>query len=379
MHRNWCFIAQELVFHYSMNKKELCYILIVVVMGVSLLLGFAVEVFGIDLGKAAWVAGWVSSPVALAVGFVFAMLFGKAFPDFNKTMSKKLLQYSVIGLGFGMNVDKALASGSEGMMFTIVSVFCTLALGWLFGRKLLGVDSQTSYLLSSGTAICGGSAIAAVGPIIKARAESMSVALGVVFILNAIALFVFPIIGDALSMTMKQFGMWAAIAIHDTSSVVGAGAAYDQMHPELVASQGVSALEVATTIKLTRALWIVVLALVTPFFFRKSLADAADGQSKPWYNSVPRFIVWFIVAILFNTYILSNASILGDNAAAMGAQFSGAVNKLAKHLITLSLFFIGASLTRETLRSVGLRPLIQGVLLWACISCVSLAYIFWLE
>lgn len=379
MHRNWCFIAQELVFHYSMNKKELCYILIVVVMGVSLLLGFAVEVFGIDLGQAAWVAGWVSSPVALAVGFVFAMLFGKAFPDFNKTMSKKLLQYSVIGLGFGMNVDKALASGSEGMMFTIVSVFGTLALGWLFGRKLLGVDSQTSYLLSSGTAICGGSAIAAVGPIIKARAESMSVALGVVFILNAIALFVFPIIGDALSMTMKQFGMWAAIAIHDTSSVVGAGAAYDQMHPELVASQGVSALEVATTIKLTRALWIVVLALVTPFFFRKSLTATADGQSKPWYNSVPRFIVWFIVAILFNTYILSNASILGDNAAAMGAQFSGAVNKLAKHLITLSLFFIGASLTRETLRSVGLRPLVQGVLLWASISCVSLAYIFWLE
>ena len=362
-----------------MKKKEFCYVLIVAVMGVSLLLGFAVEVFGVDLGQAAWVAGWVSSPVALAIGFVFAMLFGKAFPDFNKTMSKKLLQYSVIGLGFGMNVDKALASGSEGMLFTIVSVFGTLALGWLFGRKLLGVNSQTSYLLSSGTAICGGSAIAAVGPIIKARAESMSVALGVVFILNAIALFVFPVIGDALSMTMKQFGMWAAIAIHDTSSVVGAGAAYDQMHPELVASQGVSALEVATTIKLTRALWIVVLALVTPFFFRKSLSATADGQSKPWYCSVPRFIVWFIVAILFNTYILSNASILGDNVAAMGAQFSGAVNKLAKHLITLSLFFIGASLTRDTLRSVGLRPLVQGVLLWASISCISLAYIFWVE
>lgn len=362
-----------------MKKKEFCYVLIVAVMGVSLLLGFAVDVFGVDLGQAAWVAGWVSSPVALAIGFVFAMLFGNAFPDFNKTMSKKLLQYSVIGLGFGMNVDKALASGSEGMMFTIVSVFGTLALGWLFGRKLLGVDSQTSYLLSSGTAICGGSAIAAVGPIIKARAESMSVALGVVFILNAIALFVFPVIGDALSMTMKQFGMWAAIAIHDTSSVVGAGAAYDQMHPELVASQGVSALEVATTIKLTRALWIVVLALVTPFFFRKSLSATADGQSKPWYSCVPRFIVWFIVAILFNTYILSNASILGDNVAAMGAQFSGAVNKLAKHLITLSLFFIGASLTRDTLRSVGLRPLVQGVLLWASISCISLAYIFWVE
>ena len=262
------------------------------------------------------------------------------------------------------------------MLFTVVSVFGTLALGWFFGRKLLKVDSQTSYLLSSGTAICGGSAIAAVGPVIKAKAESMSVALGVVFVLNGIALFLFPSIGDALGMTMKQFGMWAAIAIHDTSSVVGAGAAYDQMHPELVASQGVSALEVATTIKLTRALWIVVLALVTPFFFRSSLAKAG-GESKPWYSCVPRFIILFIVAIIFNTYILSNASLIGEGAASVGGEFSSAVNKLAKHLITLSLFFIGASLTRETLRSVGIRPLVQGVLLWISISCISLAYIFW--
>lgn len=362
-----------------MNKNEICYIAIVAVLGVSLLLGFAVEVFGLDLGSAAWIAEWVTSPIALAIGFVFALTMGKAFPDFNKTMSKKLLQYSVIGLGFGMNVDKALASGSEGMMFTIVSVFGTLALGWLFGRKLLGVDSQTSYLLSSGTAICGGSAIAAVAPIIKAKAESMSVALGVVFVLNGIALFLFPVVGDALGMTMKQFGMWAAIAIHDTSSVVGAGAAYDQMHPSLVASQGVSALEVATTIKLTRALWIVVLALVTPFFFRKSLANATDGATKPWYKCVPHFILWFVVAILFNTYVLSNASLLGDASSALGSQFSGAVGKLAKHLITLSLFFIGASLTRETLRSVGLKPLVQGVLLWISISVASLAYIFWVE
>lgn len=361
-----------------MKKNEICYVAAVAVIGVSLLLGFAEEVFGLNLGGMGWTAHWVSSPVALAIGFAFALLVGKAFPDFNKKMSKKLLQYSVIGLGFGMNVDKALASGSEGMIFTIVSVFGTLALGWLFGRKLLGVDSQTSYLLSSGTAICGGSAIAAVGPIIRAKAESMSVALGVVFVLNGIALFIFPYIGDALGMTMKQFGMWAAIAIHDTSSVVGAGAAYDQMHPELVASQGVSALEVATTIKLTRALWIVVLALVTPYFFRRSLAQA-DGSRKPWYSSVPHFIVWFIVAILFNTYILSNASLIGDGAAAAGSLFSGGVNKLAKHLITLSLFFIGASLTRETLRSVGIKPLIQGVLLWISISCVSMAYIFWVE
>ncbi len=357
-----------------MTRNKIVYIAIVALLGASLLLGFAEEVFHLDLGSASWAAHWATSPVALALGFAFALIFGKTFPDFNKVMSKKLLQYSVIGLGFGMNVNAALASGSEGMMFTIVSVFGTLALGWLFGRKLLKVDSQTSYLLSSGTAICGGSAIAAVGPIIRAKAESMSVALGVVFVLNGIALFVFPYIGDYLGMTMKQFGMWAAIAIHDTSSVVGAGAAYDQMHPELVASQGVSALEVATTVKLTRALWIVVLALVTPFFFRQSLA-AESGKQKPWYSCVPRFIIWFIVAILFNTYILSNASLLGDSVAGMGGAFSGAVNKLAKHLITLSLFFIGASLTRETLRSVGARPLVQGIMLWISISLLSLAYI----
>lgn len=275
-----------------MKRNEICYVAIVVIIGASLLLGFAEEVFHTDLGGLKWAAHWVSSPVALAIGFAFALLLGKAFPAFNKTMSKKLLQYSVIGLGFGMNVDKALASGSEGMIFTIASVFGTLGLGWFFGRKLLHVDSQTSYLLSSGTAICGGSAIAAVGPIIKAKAESMSVALGVVFVLNGIALFLFPYIGDALGMTMKQFGMWAAIAIHDTSSVVGAGAAYDQMHPDWIASQGVSALEVATTIKLTRALWIVVLALVTPFFFRQTLAQA-EGKAKPWYSCVPKFILWF--------------------------------------------------------------------------------------
>ena len=340
----------------SQQTKNIIYIVLVVVLTIAIFLGYA------------------SSPIALLTGLIFALVFGKAYPDFNKMMSKKLLQYSVIGLGFGMNVYSALESGSEGMLFTIVSVFGTLAIGWFFGRKLLKVDSQTSYLISSGTAICGGSAIAAVGPVIKAKAESMSVALGVVFILNAIALFIFPSIGDFIGMTMKEFGMWAAIAIHDTSSVVGAGAAYDQMHPELVESQGVSALEVATTIKLTRALWIVVLAIVTPFFF-KSLRASEDGQKKPWYKTVPTFIIWFVVAILFNTYILSNAAVIGEEAAEIGAQIGSSINKLAKHLITISLFFIGAGLTRETLKAVGIRPLIQGVLLWITISCVSLAYI----
>lgn len=340
----------------SQQTKNIIYIALIVILTIAIFMGYA------------------SSPIALLTGLVFALVFGKAYPTFNKTMSKKLLQYSVIGLGFGMNVYKALESGSEGMLFTIVSVFGTLAIGWFFGRKLLKVDWQTSYLISSGTAICGGSAIAAVGPVIKAKAESMSVALGVVFILNAIALFIFPSIGDLLNMSMKEFGMWAAIAIHDTSSVVGAGAAYDQMHSDLVASQGVSSLEVATTIKLTRALWIVILAIVTPFFF-KSLRAAEDGQKKPWYKAVPTFIIWFVVAILLNTYVLSNASLIGTEAAEIGEKIGKNINILAKHLITLSLFFIGAGLTRETLKAVGIRPLIQGVLLWITISCVSLAYI----
>lgn len=354
--------------------KKVIYILIVAALTFSLLTEFCVKQFGLDLGSWSWIGKWVSSPVALLLGIIYALTFGSVFQQFTKLMSKKMLQYSVIGLGFGMNVTQAIASGREGMLFTIVSVFGTLLIGFLIGRKLLKVDSQTSYLISSGTAICGGSAIAAVGPTIKARSESMSVALGVVFVLNAVALFIFPYIGDAIGMTMKQFGMWAAIAIHDTSSVVGAGAAYDQMHPDLLLSEGVSALEVATTIKLTRALWIVILVLATPFFFSNN--GAATG--KPWYQSIPKFIIWFIVAILINTYILSNQTLLGDEAAAMGTAFSSAVNRLAKHLITLSLFFIGAGLTRATLRAVGVRPLIQGILLWITISTVSMAYILWI-
>lgn len=350
-----------------MKLNEIVYIAIVAILAsalvISMIPGF--ESYG----------SWVTSPVALVTGLVFALIFGKTFPSFTKTMSKKLLQYSVIGLGFGMHLMKALESGSEGMIFTIASVFGTLALGWFIGRKVLKVETQTSYLISSGTAICGGSAIAAVGPVIKAKAEAMSVALGVVFVLNAVGLIIFPLIGDAIGMSMKQFGMWAAIAIHDTSSVVGAGGAYDSMHPELLASEGISAQEVATTIKLTRALWIVILALITPYFFRNSLQEG--GQKKPWYKSVPTFIIWFIVAILFNTYVLSNEAVLGSYSET-GAMIGSFINKVAKQIITLSLFFIGASLTRETLKAVGIRPLFQGILLWICISVISLAYILWI-
>ena len=293
------------------------------------------------------VDSYVSPPIALFLGLLFALLFGQAYPKFNKKVSKKLLQYSVVGLGFGMNLQASLQSGKEGMAFTIVSVVGTMLIGWLIGRKLLKVERDTSYLISSGTAICGGSAIAAVGPVLKAKDTEMSVALGTVFILNAIALFVFPVIGHALDMTQQQFGMWAAIAIHDTSSVVGAGAAY-----------GEEALQVATTIKLTRALWIIPLALATSFIFK------SKGQK----ISIPWFILFFVLAMIFNTYVLSTTEV--------GTAIGHYINDFARKSLTITLFFIGASLSRDVLKSVGIKPLIQGVLLWIIISLSTLAYIY---
>lgn len=290
---------------------------------------------------------FITPPLALFFGLAFALICGKAYPAFNKKMSKKLLQYSVIGLGFGMNLQASLASGAEGMTFTIISVTGTMIVGWFVGRKLLKMERNTSYLISSGTAICGGSAIAAVGPVIKAKDSEMSVALGTIFILNAIALFIFPVIGNYLGMTQEQFGLWAAIAIHDTSSVVGAGAAY-----------GEEALEIATTVKLTRALWIIPLALATSFIFK----------TKEQKISIPWFILWFVVAMIINTYVLS----LSETGIIIG-EF---INGFARKALTLTLFFIGASLSIDTLKAVGIKPLIQGILLWITISLSTLAYIF---
>ena len=288
-------------------------------------------------------AAWVTPPVALFVGLAFALLCGQAHPKFNKKMSKYLLQYSVVGLGFGMNLHASLASGKEGMMFTVISIIGTMVIGWISGRYVLKIDRDTTYLICSGTAICGGSAIAAVGPVLKAKDSSMSVALGTIFILNAIALFIFPTIGHALDLTQQQFGTWAAIAIHDTSSVVGAGASY-----------GEEALHVATTIKLTRALWIIPLALVTSVIFK--------GSGKK--VSVPWFIFYFILAILANTYLLDGIP-----------QFGQEVARFARKGLTVTLFFIGASLSTDVLRQVGIRPMIQGVMLWIIISLSTLAYI----
>ena len=290
-----------------------------------------------------FLAAWVTPPVVLFIGLVFALLCGQAYPTFNKNVSKKLLQYSVIGLGFGMNLQASLASGKEGMLFTIISVVGTLLIGMFIGCKVLKLNRNTSYLISSGTAICGGSAIAAVGPIIKAKDTDMSMALATVFILNAIGLFLFPILGHWLGLSQQEFGTWAAIAIHDTSSVVGAGAAY-----------GEEALQVATTIKLTRALWIIPLALVTSVIFR------SEGKK----ISIPWFILFFIVAMLINTYLLTDYPEIGKFIAG-----------IARKGLIITMFFIGASLSVDVIKSVGIRPLLQGILLWIIISAGSLAYI----
>ena len=319
------------------SNNKVIYIAILAVMTICLLLGY---VPGMSMFSA-----WVTPPVSLFLGLLFALLCGQAYPKFNKKVSKKLLQYSVVGLGFGMNLHASLASGKEGMIFTIISVIGTMLIGMFIGCKLLKVNRDTSYLISSGTAICGGSAIAAVGPVIKAKDSDMSVALATIFILNAIAMFIFPIFGEWIGLSQQEFGTWAAIAIHDTSSVVGAGAAY-----------GEEALQVATTIKLTRALWIIPLALVTSVIFK-------NGGKK---ISIPWFILWFIVAILLNTYVL-------DSVPEVGKVISG----LARKGLIITMFFIGASLSTDVLKSVGMKPLIQGVLLWIVISVSSLAYIVW--
>lgn len=291
----------------------------------------------------------VTPAIALFMGLALALVAGQAYPKFAKKTSKYLLQASVIGLGFGMNLHESLASGKEGMLFTIVSVAAVMIIGFFVG-KWLRVDRKTAYLISSGTAICGGSAIAAVAPVVKADDNQMSVSLGTIFVLNAIALFIFPPIGHWLGMTQEQFGEWAAIAIHDTSSVVGAGEAFDRSYfPD---AEG-KALQIATLIKCTRALWIIPLALITTLIFK-------EKNSKIY---IPWFIFLFVLAMVANTYI------------ALPSQLTGSLVWLAKKGLTVTLFLIGSGLSVDVLRSVGIKPMVQGILLWIVIALLSLAVI----
>lgn len=281
---------------------------------------------------------WVSPAVALFMGIAIALTIGAPYAKSNKKVSKYLLQAAVVGLGFGMNLHSALAAGKEGMLFTIVSVVGVMIVGVVLGR-VLKVNPKNAYLISSGTAICGGSAIAAVAPIIDADDNDTSLALATIFILNAVALFIFPPIGQALDLTQQQFGTWAAIAIHDTSSVVGAGAAY-----------GEEALQVATTIKLTRALWIFPLALVSILLFR----------SKGKKVAIPWFIFLFIVAMVANTYL------------SIPQEITRTIVVLSKKALSVTLFLIGCGLSLGAIKKVGAKPLILGVVLWAVISVTTL-------
>ncbi|MES2111761.1 MAG: putative sulfate exporter family transporter [Bacteroidota bacterium] len=275
---------------------------------------------------------------ALILGLAVAQLTGHPYLHLNHKATHWLLQASVVGLGFGMNISTALQAGRQSVLFTIASIAGTLTLGYFLGRWLK-IEKKTSFLISGGTAICGGSAIAAIAPVIKAEEKQISVALGCVFVLNSVALFVFPLIGHYLNLSQTQFGLWCAIAIHDTSSVVGAASKYGQ-----------HALAVATTVKLARALWIVPVTLIAAVVFK----------NKSRKVSIPYFIGLFIVALMINTYVPGITVV------------SPFIVNIAKAGLTLTLFLIGAGLSCAVLASVGFKPLLQGVMLWVAISVAAL-------
>jgi uncharacterized integral membrane protein (TIGR00698 family) len=280
----------------------------------------------------------ITPPIALLLGLILAQVMDHPFAQLSHKATNWLLKIAVVGLGFGMNVFSAVHAGREGVLFTVASITLVFTAGALAG-KYMKVDKKTSFLISAGTAICGGSAIAALSPVIKAEEKQISVALGAVFILNSIALFIFPVIGHHLNLSQNQFGLWCAIAIHDTSSVVGAASHY-----------GAQALQIATTVKLARALWIVPVAFITAFAFK-----TGSKQVK-----LPYFIAFFILAMLINTYVPFIKPLVPY------------ITALAKIGLTLTLFLIGSGLSFKVLKSVGVVPLVQAIMLWVLISGVSL-------
>ena len=282
-------------------------------------------------------SGLASPPVALLAGIAYGFTFTHPYHLDSRELSRFLLQASVVALGFGMNLHMVVHAGKAGFLYTAISISTAMLLGWLLGR-ILGVSSKSSYLITVGTAICGGSAIAAIAPITKPDDEEMAMSLGTVFILNSVALLLFPAIGLALHMSQTQFGLWSALAIHDTSSVVGAAAKY-----------GTQALQIGTTVKLARALWIVPVAMLT------ALASKSKAQVQwPW------FILFFCLAAVANTYLPAGAKIYPE------------LSSLGRVGLTVVLFLIGTGLSKDTLRRVGIRPFLQGVSLWAVVAVTSL-------
>ena len=285
-------------------------------------------------------SGVLSAPFALAAGLAYGLSFVHPYHTDSRNLSKFLLQASVVGLGFGMNLQEVLRAGRSGFVYTAVSITFALGLGLLAGR-LLRVNSTSSALISAGTAICGGSAIAAIAPILDADQDQTAVSLGTIFILNSVALLIFPGFGWALHLSQSQFGLWSALAIHDTSSVVGATSRY-----------GAVALAVGTTVKLTRALWIAPLS-----------AGAAVMKGAKTHIQWPWFILLFCLAAIVNTYVPALANL------------SHTLSNLGRLGLTATLFLIGTGLSRATIRQVGVRPLLQGVVLWIIVGMTSLYFI----
>jgi uncharacterized integral membrane protein (TIGR00698 family) len=287
------------------------------------------------------VSPYASPPLALALGLALALSVGNSYKTYTSKASKLILQISVVGLGFKMNIATVMTMGIDSFWLTFISIFGILLLGIGTG-KLLKVQEKTSYLIASGTAICGGSAIAAIAPVVDAKEEEISVSLAVVFILNAIALFIFPIVGKYLELSQNQFGIWAALAIHDTSSVVGASKQF-----------GEKSLEIATTIKLTRALWIVPVAITSAYIFRK----------KDTKIQFPYFILYFLLASCLYSYIeiLKPIAEIIANFAHIG--------------LTITLFLIGAGLSADSIKKVGMMPFLQAVSMWLVVTGVILTYV----
>jgi len=282
-----------------------------------------------------------SPPLALTLGLGFGLGFSNPYARQTRSFSKTLLQLSVVGLGFGMNLRDVLRAGSSGFIYTALGITATLIVGVALGR-LLKVERTPALLISVGTAICGGSAIAAFGPVVGANEEEMSVSLGAVFILNSVALLIFPLIGHGLSLSQEQFGLWSALAIHDTSSVVGATAKY-----------GAAALAVGATVKLARALWIAPLAVGTALVRRREARI-----QWPW------FILFFCVAAMIRTWVPA------------GKGTFDMLTEVARVGLTVTLFLIGCGISKKTIRTVGARPLAQGVILWVIVGALSLALIW---
>lgn len=284
---------------------------------------------------------FTSSPISLLIGIIFAVLLGNPFEKLTHKYIHLLLQISIVGLGFGLNFNEAIQAGKSGLLLTVASITSVLILGYFIGR-ILKLEKNLSYLITVGTAICGGSAIAAVSPIIKPKSNQISLALAIVFSLNSIALFIYPAIGHALQLTQEQFGLWAAVGIHDTSSVVGAANKY-----------GPEALKIATTVKLARALWIIPVSVLTMLLFKQ----------KGTKVKIPWFIGLFILAIICNTFVPQLSVI------------TPSILHISKSGLNLTLFLIGTTLTLSVIKSISFKPMLLAVVLWILISCGSLIYI----